>query len=228
MATIVWVPLVIIALLLAGALYVSVKYRKVDWGHPAANFVDGLIRWYCFRVHRLERHTFAIPQQEGFIICSNHISGIDPFLLLCSIDRPVRFLIAQEEYQRFGLTWLFKLAGCIPVDRKAKSVFQFRQAVKAIAQGEVIGIFPQGGIHLPEEGIKTLKLGAFRLAKLAQCPIYLFFISGIKPNLNTLAPFFRRSHSQIKLLEIIDDSQLNERDWRSKYAKHLIYGKFDT
>jgi len=206
----------------------SRKYRKADWGNPAANYIDGLMRWYCYRFHRLERHYFSIPDNESFIICANHISGVDPFLLLTAIDRPVRFLIAKEEYERFGFTWLFKLAGCIPVDRKSKSVMQFRHAIKAVERGDVIGIFPQGGIHLPEEGIKTLKIGAFKLAKLAKCPIYLFFISGIKPQTETLAPFFKRSNSQITLIEIIDDASLTLEDWKDKYAKHLIYGKFET
>ena len=117
--------------------------------------------------------------------------------MLCR--RPVRFLIAREEYDRFGFRWLFKAAGCIPVDRDRNPEKALHTALAQLKQGEVIGIFPHGGIRWPVQSAGKIKGGAVRLAQRSQCPIYPVFFSGIKLPGFTLPALVIRSQVAVKL-----------------------------
>jgi 1-acyl-sn-glycerol-3-phosphate acyltransferase len=203
----------------------SKRYQKVDWGSKLINFIDGLMRWYCIRFHRLKMDNVPRLESGSAIICANHYSGLDPFLLLSCLERPVHFLIAKEEYERPYLNWLFRKSGCIPVDRKAKSIFQFRHAKKILDGGGIIGIFPQGGIHLPEAGFRPLKSGAYKLATLANTNIHWFDLDGMKSKGSTFACLYQRGHTQVSYKMTIDPKLTSEPEWRVDIAKKLIYSK---
>ncbi|MDX1574519.1 MAG: lysophospholipid acyltransferase family protein [Methylophaga sp.] len=175
-------PLIIwlIGLLAAGA----------NWGGPHVNWLDGWTRLLCRSLHGLGKQRIELPQQGPAIIVANHISGLDPLLLISASNRPLRFLIAREEYQRFGMQWLFRAAGCIPVDRDGRPEKSLRQALKALQQGEVIAIFPHGKIHLDSDPPRKLKAGFARLAAWSGAPIYCVRIDGVTAQGSVLsAPF---------------------------------------
>ena len=88
-----------------------------DWGNRWINRLDGLNRLFCRHFHRLGRQNIPLPAHGGVLVVSNHVSGLDPLLLIAASPRPLRFLIAREEYGRWWLTWLFRASGCIPVER---------------------------------------------------------------------------------------------------------------
>ena len=104
------------------------QHNHIDWEHPWANLVDGWNRWFCRSYHRLRAQPLNLPSHGGAIIAANHFSGLDGFIVAALSPRPVRFLIAKEEYQRFGLQWLFRAAGCIPVERDQLPQKAFRAA----------------------------------------------------------------------------------------------------
>jgi 1-acyl-sn-glycerol-3-phosphate acyltransferase len=64
------------------------------------------------------------------------MSSLDPFLLLTACKRPLRFLVASEEYERPILNWLFIASGCIPVDRVGRPEKALREAFRALQQCE--------------------------------------------------------------------------------------------
>ncbi len=170
----------IIGLLAAGA----------NWGGPHVNWLDGWTRILCRSLHGLGKQRIDLPQQGPAIIVANHISGLDPLLLIAASKRPLRFLIAREEYQRFGMQWLFRAAGCIPVDRTGRPEKSLRQALKALQQGEVIAIFPHGKIHLDNDPPRKLKAGFARLAAWSGAPVYCVRIDGVTAQGKVLsAPF---------------------------------------
>ncbi len=173
---IIWV----IGLLAAGA----------NWGGQHVNWLDGWTRILCRSLHGLGKQRIDLPQQGPAIIVANHISGLDPLLLIAASKRPLRFLIAREEYQRFGMQWLFRAAGCIPVDRDGRPEKSLRQALKALQQSEVIAIFPHGKIHLDSDPPRKLKAGFARLAAWSGAPIYCVRIDGVTAQGKVLsAPF---------------------------------------
>ncbi len=154
------------------------RYQAVDWGHPVMNWIDGWNRFFCHWFHGLALDSIQLPEGPLLLI-SNHCSGLDPFLLIAASNRPLRFIIAKEEFERPILNKLFKLSGCIPVDRSGRVEIAFREALKHLKNGEVVALFPHGKIHLDEEPFKPLKRGVFKLSKLSQCDIHPFRIEGV-------------------------------------------------
>ena len=160
-------------------VHLGQKAAKVDWGGKRVNWMDGLVRLLCRHVHRLPDTIIPLPETGPAIVVANHISGLDPMLLVAASHRPLRFLIAREEYERSGLHWLFKKMGCIPVDRTGKPEQALRQALRALQQGEVLALFPHGKIHLDSDPPRKIKGGVARLASWTHAPVFPVRIDGV-------------------------------------------------
>lgn len=195
-----WPVLTFIVLLpLVLVPYFGHRAAKVDWQQKGINWVDGLVRLLCKHVHGLDvSQQIPLPATGPAIVVANHVSGVDPFLLISACRRPLRFLIAREEYERPGLHWLFKASGCIPVDRTGRPEKALRQALRALERGEVVALFPHGKIHLDSEPPLKIKGGVARLAAWSQAEIYPVRITGVKGEGKVaLAPFIP---SQVQLI----------------------------
>lgn len=173
------------------------KANVADWGHPWMNRLDGLNRLFCRYYHRLQAECLYLPESGPAIVVANHVSGLDPLLLAAASRRPLRFIIATEQYQRFWLTWFFRAIGCIPVDRKGRPERAFRAALKALDEGEVIALFPHGKIHLDTEPPRRLKPGAVRLAQLADCPITPVRIEGVRAQGDIFLPLLIPARARV-------------------------------
>lgn len=189
---------VILPLLVIVLWVVTGRAAGADWGGPWVNRLDGINRIFCHRYHRLHGDSLKLPESGPAIVVANHISGIDPFLLIAASSRPIRFIIATEQYHRFGLNWMFRAGGCIPVDRTGKPERAFRAALKALQQGEVVGIFPQGTIRLETEPYRKLKGGAVLLAQLAGCDIYPARIDGVRAEGRLFMPALLRGRTTVE------------------------------
>jgi len=173
------------------------RANRVDWGRGWMNLLDGLNRLFCYRYHRLNLVRLRIPRSGPVILTSNHVSGLDPMLLLASARRPIRFLIAREEYERFGLNWLFRAIKCIPVDRETRPELALRAAMRSLQQGHVVAIFPHGRIHTDTDGPCRIKPGAVRLAQLTGADILPLRISGIRGAGHVVRGVVFRSNAQL-------------------------------
>ncbi len=171
--------------------------NATDWGHVWLNRLDGLNRLFCRHYHRLNHDPIALPPQGGLLLASNHVSGLDPLLIIAAAQRPIRFIIAQEEYDRFGLNWLFRAIGCIPVAREQRPEFALRVALRALQAGEVVALFPHGRIHLESDPPRALKGGVVKLAALSGCPIYPVRITGVSGAGRVLGAVVRRSRARL-------------------------------
>lgn len=192
----VWIVISIVFILIASVAghYAS----QTDWGSTSTNWIDGLVRLLCRYVHHLDNTKIPLPETGAAIVVANHVSGLDPFLLIAASHRPLRFLIAREQYERPLLHWLFKASGCIPVDRSSKPEHALRQALRALEQGEVIAIFPHGKIHLDSDPPQKLKGGFARLSAWTKTPIFPVRIEGVSgEGREILAPFIP---SHVRLL----------------------------
>ena len=111
-----------------------------------------------------------LPREGGFVYAGNHTSWWDPILLQCTTPRPVNWLAKKEMMNNaFNRWFFFDKGGCIPVDRNSKNPEAFAAAVKALHDGRIIGIFPEGTRHVGELG--PAKTGVARLAMEAGAPV---------------------------------------------------------
>jgi len=194
-----------VALLLFGAAFVLLRRAvracrraaRAQWGNSALNVLDGLNRIFCRRFHRLQGDVVALPASGPAIVASNHLSGLDPLLMIASCGRPLRFMIAREQFQRWWLKWLFGLMQLIPVERSTNPEKALYAARRALDAGEVVAIFPQGRIHLDSEEV-GFKRGVVLLAALSGAPIYPLRIDGVAGAGRTVTAVFQRSRARVK------------------------------
>jgi 1-acyl-sn-glycerol-3-phosphate acyltransferase len=113
-----------------------------------------------------------IPAAGGAIICSNHVSFLDfTFLEFAAIPqrRLVRFMAKAGVFRHRLAGPFMRAMRHIPVDRKAGAA-AFEAAVRALKDGEVVGVFPEATISTSFT-VKDLKAGAARMAVDAGVPI---------------------------------------------------------
>ena len=117
--------------------------------------LDHLNRLIC-RVlyHVTPQSPSPLPKSGPVLLVSDHSSYSDPMLLAATANRPIIFLTAREVYQRRDIRWLCEIAHYIPINRGTPDVGAVRAMLRALRQGEVVGIFPEGGIdqHRNESG----------------------------------------------------------------------------
>jgi 1-acyl-sn-glycerol-3-phosphate acyltransferase len=112
-----------------------------------------------------------VPATGPVLLVANHPNSLlDPVLVSAAARRPVRFLAKVPLFADRKVGWLIRASGAIPVYRRVDNpeamdgnVDTFRAAHAALAQGAVIGVFPEGHSH-SEPGITALKTGAARIA----------------------------------------------------------------
>ena len=113
-----------------------------------------------------------MPATGGAIICSNHVSFFDfTFLGLGALPqhRLVRFMAKASVFDHWFAGRFMRAMQHIPVDRKAGAA-AFEAAVRALKDGEVVGVFPEATISTSFT-VKDLKAGAARMAVQSGVPI---------------------------------------------------------
>jgi len=114
--------------------------------------------------------TEHVPPTGAAILASNHLSVSDSVFLPASLERPVVFLAKDEYFNGTGLkgrftAWFFRSINQLPMDRSggAKSAQSLASAAGALAEGKLLGIYPEG-TRSPDGRLYRAKLGVAKLA----------------------------------------------------------------
>ncbi len=106
-----------------------------------------------------------LPASGPAVIASNHISYLDfTFLGLVADGRGrfIRFMAKGSIFRLPVVGWLMRAMGHIPVER-ATGAGAYRHAHRALAQGQLVGVFPEATISRAWT-LKPFKKGAATLA----------------------------------------------------------------
>jgi 1-acyl-sn-glycerol-3-phosphate acyltransferase len=87
-----------------------------------------------------------LPGDGGAIICPNHTSVIDSFLLPSVLPRRITFVGKAEYLDDWKTRHLFPALGMIPIDRSGgdASTRALDTAASVLERGELFGIYPEG------------------------------------------------------------------------------------
>lgn len=107
-------------------------------------WVRSALRFLTPRLRVTGRHN--IPYRGPVIFAANHISDFDPPLLGLMIRRPVCFMAKRELWDIWWLAPLITLLGAFKVDQASADRAALRQAEEVLANGDPLGIFPEGFI----------------------------------------------------------------------------------
>ena len=162
------IPQVFLALAVANTLVAVWIFTIVP------EFLMRFLSWVLVRtLYRLRaRGIDHIPEEGPALVVCNHVSYMDALILAASIPRPVRFVMYYRIFDIPVMRWIFRTAKAIPIAgaREDPALMQraFDEIDAALADGQVVGIFPEG--RLTADGdIAAFKSGVEKiLARAAQ------------------------------------------------------------
>ena len=197
-------------LAVAGGASMLDTIRRSEYGW-ARCFWQHVNEFYCRWFFRLRRDGICtIPASGPVIVAANHTSSIDPLLIFASCPRRhPGFMVGQEYYTAPLIGRLMRMIGCIPVTRSGMDTAATRRALRHLAGGGVLGIFPAGGIAAPGQH-REHRGGAALLALRSEAEIVPVHISGTRYSEGVVAPFFRRCQAQVRFGRPIDATAFGE------------------
>jgi len=127
--------------------------------------------WFTWRFEDLEH----IPAAGPAIVAATHISYLDPFSTAMAVirrGRRPRFLAKDDLFKIPLVGRAMTGAGQIRVNRGTADRRPLRDAELALANGEVVAIYPEGTVTRREDHLPRLgKTGAVRLSLATGVPI---------------------------------------------------------
>ena len=136
-----------------------------------AAFIKGVMRIFGWRIRIFGIE--HIPTDGPVVIVANHPSYIDPLLVGLAVNRRgrmVRYLAKRELFDHWLTGPVMRGAEQILVDRKGDASAALRHAERAMAEGRLLIIFPEGTIHAALD-LANGKTGAARLALTCNVPV---------------------------------------------------------
>ncbi len=122
---------------------------------------------YRFKV-RGDEH---IPVAGPAVLVCNHVSFVDAILLMAASPRPIRFVMDHRIFKVPVLGTLFRLAKTIPIapqkEDPAAYAAAFEAAAQVLREGDLLAIFPEGGIT-KDGALQPFKGGIMKILERAQ------------------------------------------------------------
>ncbi|HND52822.1 MAG TPA: AMP-binding protein, partial [Pirellulaceae bacterium] len=121
-----------------------------------------------------------LPATGGALLVPNHISWLDGFLLILTSSRPVRAVAWTGPLSNKWVQRLANLFGTIPIDpTKPKSIVKaLRTAREAIVNGELVVIFPEGGISRTGQ-LQGFRPGMLKILEGTNAPAIPVYLHGL-------------------------------------------------
>ncbi|MDR6841272.1 MFS transporter [Pseudoxanthomonas sacheonensis] len=141
------IPQLFLALAIANAVVAIYIFTIVP------EFLMRFLSWvlvramYRLRLHGIEKN---VPDEGPALLVCNHVSYMDALILSASVPRPVRFVMYYKIFNIPVMSWIFRTAKAIPIAgaRESPELMQraFAEIDAALADGQIVGIFPEGAL----------------------------------------------------------------------------------
>jgi 1-acyl-sn-glycerol-3-phosphate acyltransferase len=131
-------------------------------------------------------------------------------LLQAACRRVLGFMIAREYYEWAWIHGMCRHVGCIPLNRDGRDLAAMRAAIKALKDGRVLPIFPEGHI-VPASGrrLDDIKPGSAFLAIRAQVPVIPAYIWGTPKTDQIIEALVTPSRAYVTFGDPIDLSDID-------------------
>ncbi len=133
---------------------------------------------YRFRL----RGEANIPVEGAAVLVCNHVSFADVVLLMAASPRPIRFMMDHRIFATPFFGWFFRLAKAIPIAPRDEDAAlydaAFERGGRALGAGELLCIFPEGG--LTRDGrLGEFKGGVMKLLAAHPVPVVPLALQGL-------------------------------------------------
>jgi len=140
------VPQIFLTVAILNALVAIYIYTLVP------EFLMRFLSWILIKtLYRIETEGLEkVPDEGAALLVCNHVSFMDPLIVMGVVRRPIRFVMYYKIYNIPLLNFIFRTAKAIPIaGRKEDAALldaAFDEVDRALAQGELVCIFPEGGL----------------------------------------------------------------------------------
>ncbi len=187
------------------ALCANVAARIAPGTSPLSGLALLGVRGYARGVHRLRvRSREHIPQDRRpgpLIVVANHASGADPVLIQAACPFQITWIMAADMAHPV-LAPVWQCAEVITLNRRARSAFPLREALRALSKGKVIGVFPEGHIVRPPGAILPFHPGVALLAQRSGAAVLPMLIERAPMSGSAWTDLFTPSRAVVRALPI--------------------------
>jgi len=165
-----------------------------------------------------------VPRKGPLIIISNHTGQLEVAVFFGQLaTRPITGWAKMEAWDNAFLNWLFNLWGLIPVRRGDGDISALKKAVKALDDGYIFGIAPEGTRNKTGK-LKRAQPGAALLAIRSGAPILPIAHWGGEAFLKNL-PRLRRTDFHVRVgkpFRILVENEKMTRETRQQIADEMM------
>ncbi|MGW8257828.1 MAG: 1-acyl-sn-glycerol-3-phosphate acyltransferase, partial [Thermoguttaceae bacterium] len=162
----------IVGLAILPLVVVLIRFTAYDTTRMAVVTLSRLM--YNTKIEGLQN----IPS-GGALLTPNHVSWADGLLVGLSSPRDPRMLVFADYFQSPWLSWFGRLSRVIPIHPGRKSIVEsLRIARDALQNGELVCVFPEGGISRTGE-MREFKPGVMAILKDSDFPVIPTYIDGM-------------------------------------------------
>lgn len=154
------------------ATFLIIRRLPFDTTRLAMRMLTGCM--YRVRLEGLEN----VPA-SGALVVSNHVSWADGVLLGLGCPRHPRMVAYAEYFQSPWIAWFGRLGRIIPIGTSRKSMVEsIRVSREALNNGEIVCIFPEGGISRSGK-IEEFRPGFLSILKDTDAPVVPVYLGGL-------------------------------------------------
>jgi len=150
---------------------------------------------------------------RNYIFMSNHVSNLDPPLLIPLIPRRTSVLVKKELFKIPIIGRAMLMGQLVPIDRSNReaAIASVREAEQVVRSGLNMTVFPEG-TRSPDGKLQTFKKGAFYLATDTGVPIVPITIVGTEELLPKGRHLVKPGRVKIVFHPPIDPQEFPDRD----------------
>jgi len=147
-------------------------------------FLMRFIVWMLIHsVYRLEKSGLEhIPEEGPALIVCNHVSFVDALIIAAACRRPVRFVMDHRIFKLPVVSFVFRTGKAIPIasakEDPAMMERAFAEVARALREGDVVCIFPEGRITDSGEMV-PFRPGLKRILEETPVPVVPMALRGL-------------------------------------------------
>jgi len=123
-----------------------------------------------------------VPDEGAAVLVANHVSFMDPLIVSAVTRRPPRFVMYYRIFNIPVLRFIFRTAKAIPIAgrREDEALMEraFAEVDRTLAGGDLVSIFPEGGITRDGE-IAPFRPGIERILATRAVPVVPIALRGL-------------------------------------------------
>ncbi|MGZ4814512.1 MAG: lysophospholipid acyltransferase family protein [Terriglobales bacterium] len=184
---------------------IDTLYRSAMWIALVGVRIAG-VRW---KVSGNE----GLDLSRNYIFMSNHVSNLDPPLLIPLLPHRVTIMVKKELFRLPILGMAMRMADCVPIDRhnREAAIASVREAEEIIRRGHHMLVYPEG-TRSRDGRLLPFKKGPFYMAMETGVPIVPITLIGTETLLSKGKFFVKPGEVKVVFHPPVDPKDFNDRD----------------